>query len=446
MKNSMRLLVALGMALLMLMAVAPVFAGGKQEAAPAGQAAAPVKIRIFHMTWIPGMIDVVNAAADRFMKENPGIQIEQTRVSWTDAPAQLLVDIMGGTPPDIAEANPTMVAQFRSMGAYADVTDAIPQKLKDNLLPGALNVIQTPDGRIDGFPADGATWGFFYRDDLLQKAGITSHPRTWDELIAAAKKLTVSTKGDGVIDQWGFGVPVQAENAVQFWECWMWQAGTPIDKYANGKWVSDLGSPEAKKGTQFMVDLVQKYKVMPATIVNMDWEAVTNGFAFGNFAIIYNGNWIIPALRQKAPGLEGKWSTGLTPSAAPGMKTATMGFPNAWNILKASKNKDAAIKFMNFFYLTQYKEGKTYADEYAYVPLGMNFTKDYVTWAKAHYEPVLQPFLDIMEFSRPLVMAPKWQQFAELFGRATVQNMMQGKVSVDDGLAALEAQLTQLQQ
>jgi multiple sugar transport system substrate-binding protein len=426
MKDKRVLSFVLGMALLILMAVPPAFS-------------APVRIRLFHMTWIPGMIDVMNAAVDRFMKDNPGIQIEQTRVSWTDAPAQLLVDIMGGTPPDIAEANPTILAQFRAMGAYADIRNAIPKQLMDNLLPSALNLIQTPDGQIDGYPCDGATWGLFYRDDLFQKAGIASHPKTWDELIATAKKLTVG-------DQWGFGVPTQAENAVQFWQCWMWQAGSPVDKYVNGKWVSDLDSPEAKKATQFMVDLVQKYKVMPPTIVNMDWEAVTNGFAFGNFAMQYNGNWIIPALRQKAPEIEGKWSTGLTPSAAPGMKTATMGFTNVFNVLRASRNKDAATKFMNYWFLTVYKEGKTFADEYSYVPLGMNFTRDYLKWARAHYEKVLQPFLDLVEYGKPLTMAPKWQQFAELFGRAAVQNMMQGSLGADEGLKTLHAQLNQLQQ
>src|SRR3972149_9554964 len=103
------------------------------------------------MTWTPGMIEVMNAAVDRFMKDSPAIQIEQTRVSWTDAPAQLLVDIMGGTPPDIAEANPTMLAQFRAMGAYADITSSIPKQLKDNLLPRALNLIQTPDGQLEGY-------------------------------------------------------------------------------------------------------------------------------------------------------------------------------------------------------------------------------------------------------------------------------------------------------
>jgi len=51
-----------------------------------------------------------------------------------------------------------------------------------------------------------------------------------------------------------------------------------------------------------------------------------------------------------------------------------------------------------------------------------------------------------VEYGKPLTMAPKWQQFAELFGRAAVQNMMQGSLGADEGLKTLHAQLNQLQQ
>lgn len=446
MKTKVRCLLAVGMVLLIAAPFA--FSGGKQEAAPAAvkeEAVAPTKINFFHMTWVPGMIEVMDAGVEAFMKANPQIQVEQTRVSWTDAPAQLLTSIMGGASPDIAEANPTMVAQFRAMGAYADVTDALLPKVKNNLLPGALNIIQTPDGRIDGFPTEGCTWTYFFRDDLFKEAGLAAHPKTWDELLTSAKKLTKDKNGDGTTDQWGYGHPVQAENAVQFWQTWMWQAGSPVVKYKDGKWYSDLNSAEALKGTRFMVDLVQQHKVMPATIVDMDWEAVTNGFAFGDFAIMYNGAWVVGSVKAKAPEIDGKWSTGLTPSVAPGKPTATMGHPNTFNVLKASKNKEAAIKFLNWLYVTEYKDGKTYADEYAYVPAALNFTKDYLEWAKRNYEPLLQPFLDAVDYAKPLAMDPKWQQFAELYGRAAVQDMLQGKIGVEETMQFLHDQLTKLQ-
>lgn len=447
MRTRLKCLPAMG--IILLMAVVPLaFSAGRQEAkteAVASKATAPTRINFFHQTWIPDMIKVVDAAADRFMRENPNIQVEQTRVSWTDAPAQLLTSIMAGASPDMAEANPTMVAQFRSMGAYADVTDALPAELKGILLPGALNLVQTPEGRIDGFPTEGCTWAYFYRDDLFQEAGLTGKPKTWDDLLASAKKLTRDKNGDGTTDQWGYGHPVQAENAVQFWVTWLWQAGSPVVKYQNGKWISDLGSAEVLKGTKFMVDLVQQHKVMPATIVDMDWEAVTNGLTFGDFAIMYNGAWVVGSINSKAPQLKGKWSTGLPPAVAPGKNTATMGFPNTFNILKASKNKEAALKFLNFFYMTPYKDGKTYADEYAYVPSAVNFTKTYVEWARRNYDPLLQPFLDALDFSLPLVMAPKWQQFVELYGRAAVQEMLQGKADVQKTLLQLHDQLNKLQ-
>jgi multiple sugar transport system substrate-binding protein len=42
---------------------------------------------------------------------------------------------------------------------------------------------------------------------MFKAAGldVNAPPKTWDEFLAYAKKLTRNTDGDGKIDQWGFG-------------------------------------------------------------------------------------------------------------------------------------------------------------------------------------------------------------------------------------------------
>jgi multiple sugar transport system substrate-binding protein len=407
-------------------------------------AAAQTTVNFFHMTWIPGMIEVIDDAAAHFERENPGVRIEQTRVSWTDAPAQLMTSIMGGAAPDISQANTTMLAQFRAIGAYADVTDEMPTELRESFLPAALAVAQRPDGRLDAYPSEGATWAFFYRQDLFEEAGIDAPPATWDEFVDAAVALTRDTTGDGQIDQWGFGHPVQAENAVEYWATWLAMAGSPVVEFDGERWVSDLDSPEALAATQFMVDLVQTHGVMPPTIVDMDWEAVTNGFIFGNFAMMWNGSWVVGVIEERAPELDGQWAAFLPP-AAPGQESVARGFPTTFHVMQASPNKAEATAFLNFFY-TQGPEddGVTYADRLALAANVTNWTDDFLEYAREHYPEVLQPFVQAVEISQPLPMSPAWQQFAELYGRAAIQDMLQGRRGVEETLQTLHERLDSL--
>ena len=401
-------------------------------------------LQFFHMTWLPEMVDLIDTAIAHFERENPHIRIEQTRVGWTDAPAQLLTSIMGGAAPDISHANPNIVAQFRHMGAYADLTDAIPADLKASFLPTTRYVIETLEGRIDGYPTEGSTWAFFYRKDLFSEAGITHLPRTWEELLTAAEALTKDLDGDGAIDQWGLGFPLQAENAVNFWAPWMCQAGSPVVRFKDDQWISDLDSPEALQGTQFMVDLVQKYRVMPGTVVDMDWEAVANGFIFGRFAIIISGAYAVDELKKRAPELDGKWGTFLPPAASSGGRIVAKGHPNTFHVMAASRHKEAAIQFLNFFFTRGATEGLTYADEFARLQKTINWTASYVAYAKAHYDSLMIPFVEAVDVIFPPLMSPKWQPFADLYGRAAVQDMILGRAPVKETMHTLHQQLREL--
>lgn len=405
-------------------------------------ASAEVTLHLFHMTWIPEEIQLIDEAVATFEKANPGVRIIQTRVSWTDAPGQLLTSIMGGSPPDITLARPSMVAQFRSMGAFADITDAIDPSLKKELLPAALQIVQTESGRLDGIPTEGCTWAWFYRKDWFGQAGL-GVPQTWDDVLRAAKALTKDVNGDGTPDQWGLAWPLQAENAHEYWLPWVWQAGSQVVERRDGKWVSDLDSPEALAGTQFMVDLVQKHRVTPATIVDMDWEAITTGFTLGKFAMIQNGAWVVGTIQGRAPELAGKWGTFIAPSGPAGRWH--LGWPNSWHVLKASRNQDLALKFLNFLYTKGRKPNLTYADEYALIPTSLNWTSSFIAYARNTYDPLLRPFIDNLEWSRPWPLAPAWEQFAELYAKPYVQDMVQGRVTVKDALATLHQRFGELQ-
>ncbi|BCS80188.1 ABC transporter substrate-binding protein [Anaerocellum diazotrophicum] len=405
-----------------------------------------VTIEFFHTTWVPGMLKVLEESIKAFEKKYPNIQIKETRVSWTDAPSQLMTSIMGGRAPDIVICNPPMVAYLRDIGALADITDMIPKSMLQSFLPAALKIVTNQKGRIDGLPQEGCTWQLFYRKDLFQKAGLDPNkpPQTWDELVKYGMKLTKDLNNDGVIDQWGFGWPVQAENANDYWVNFMQQAGAKVSVYdaKQKRWVSKLLDPEAVKGTQFMVDLVRKYKISPPTLVDMDWEAVTNGFVSGKFAMMYNGAWVVGSVHQKGPKIEGKWGTALM-VAGPGGR-ASRGYPNTFNILQASTKKKESWQYLYFLYTTKMPNGLTYAEAYCKGADSLLWTKSYIEYAKKTYEPLLQPFIEGTKYSVIPPMDPKWETFKALYVGKTIQQMLMGQKDVQQGLKELHDALEQL--
>lgn len=397
-----------------------------------------ITINFFHTFWVPDMLTLLENAIAHYETENPSIDVVETRVNWTDAPSQLMTSIMGGTPPDIVVANPPMLAQLRGVGALADITDLMPQDLKDSFLKTALDIMTNAERRIDGIAEEGCTWALFYRKDLFEQAGLDPNhpPENWDELVEFGKALTKDIDGDGNIDQWGYGWPVQAENATDYWENHLWQAGSEIVTYENGKWISKIAEKEAMEGTQFMVDLVREHKISPEGLVDMNWEDVTNGFVFGNFAMMYNGAWVVLSVHNKGPEIEGKWATSFLYAGPAGR--VNRGYPNTFNILKASKAKQEAWNFLEFLYRKGPDEKLSYIERIAEAAGALIWTDHYMEYARTTYEPLLQPFIEATSYAKVPPVAPQWQTLCDMFGDPTVQSMLLGHLSVEDALKDLD--------
>ena len=191
----------------------------QSEKTEEGTTGETVELQFLHTAWVPAQLEILEQAIADFQEQNPDIKIVETRSSWTDAPGQIMTSIVSGEAPDLIMCNTSMLAEYRGIGALADLTDLVPSELIDSFLPSAKAMITTEDGKVDGLPQEGCNWALFYRKDLFEKAGLDPEkpPKTWDEFLECAKALTKDTDGDGKIDQYGYGWPVQAENASDYW-------------------------------------------------------------------------------------------------------------------------------------------------------------------------------------------------------------------------------------
>ena len=128
-------------------------------------------------------------AEKAFEAANPGTDIRIEVVPWDALGQRLASDIAAGTNPDIAVAGTLWLVDFVKRDAVEPldgfITDAFRARFVEPFLSAAVM-----DGKIYGLPIAASARALFYNKELFAKAGIAEAPKTWDELKAAAEKIS----------------------------------------------------------------------------------------------------------------------------------------------------------------------------------------------------------------------------------------------------------------
>lgn len=164
---------------------APAAAPTTAPAAP--PAAAPVTIHVLTMDQAglkPAEIDQI---ARDFEAKNPDIKVSMEYVGY-DSVHDKITTGMAANPPayDAAMIDVIWPDEFIKAGYLLDVTNRVTADMKNGMFPAAWNGV-TRNGKIYGMPWLMDVKYFMYNKDMLQKAGISAPPTTWEELADQAK-------------------------------------------------------------------------------------------------------------------------------------------------------------------------------------------------------------------------------------------------------------------
>ncbi len=131
-----------------------------------------------------------------------GISVEIVAVPLDQIQQQLTLDLQSG-----AKRFDAFDFWYVSKGALAeggvllDLTDRIErdkdQINPDDFIPSIYGPYSVYNGRQVALPFDGDTHALFYNTEILARNGVEP-PKTWDELLAAAKKITEAESKDGI--------------------------------------------------------------------------------------------------------------------------------------------------------------------------------------------------------------------------------------------------------
>ena len=326
---------------------------------------APAKLVVWRMgASVPSQVTWMNGVVKQFHSEYP--QYKKTKVvvdwipwgnrttDWTNA----LTSGKGG--PDITELGNTDTPGIAAEGALANVSsDVKAWKYGSDIIAGNL-ANDTVSGQNYAVPWFGGVRGIWYNKDQFAKAGITSAPTTWAELVSDAKALMKAYPGT-----YGLGAPSNYTNAIV---SFIWGAGGQVAVQQSGKWVAQLNSPQSEAGIKFYADLLLKDKVSPSKYIGqteLGAPGATSGgsdedFAKGTLDMYIDGPWAESSLEAVSTKNKSQWASFPIPSEnGPNPAPAFAGgsdlgvwakSPNktaAWDLVSVMDNPSNATTFAN---------------------------------------------------------------------------------------------------
>lgn len=268
-----------------------------------------------------------------FTVENPDIVVKYEPITG-DYWQQLKTSIASGVEPDVFYMDVFQFPAFVRDEVLLPIDDLMAKEgvKRDDFIPSLIDAF-SEGGVTYGIPKDFNTLGLFYNKDLFAQAGIAepTDDWTWDDLKAAAEALS-----DPANNIYGLGVPADPGRFPIF----VFQNGGSImtDDYSD----TLLDSPAAIEAATFYTDFRKNQSGAIPADVGEGWQGTV--FGKGQFAMVYEGGWLIPYLKQQFPNIN---YGVVTPPAGP-KGEGNLIFTVAYVISRNSKNPEAAMRVINY--------------------------------------------------------------------------------------------------
>jgi multiple sugar transport system substrate-binding protein len=366
-----------------------VSAGGQRDQA---QTSEVVTIEFWTQPFAsPENVPAIRELTARFMRENPGIRIVTTiPPANQDYRIKLIQDVSAGNAPDVGFVDGSWLAEFNKLKALQPLdkwfTPAMQNRYFDFAVEGARI-----DGKIMALWFHTGTSALYYRKDLLAAAGYSAPPTTWEEVIEMAGKLSVDKNGNGVIDRYAIGMPLNRDLVTAFLLGPLyWAYGGEFSR--DGKVA--FGSGQDRQAMLNMMNTLRRLvtsKAMPEGLVSTDFVGLEANFLGDQYAMAVLGAWQYASLRDNG-GPDFIKNIGITTIPAPAGREP-VACAGGWTIAMMTndpRKQEAAWKWMEFF------AGEEVQKVLTLEATQMTTMKSIYDLPEAKNDPALGPFKDIL--------------------------------------------------
>lgn len=274
----------------------------------------------------------------KFEKAHPGVTVKLTVIPYADYFHDLTVAVKAGKAPDIATVDEIWNPAFAASNAIIPLSSLMK---KDHMSsssyfsPAWKTTLY--NGQSYGIPWSFDVWEqLYYNKTLFAKAHISGPPKTWNQMLADAKKLTQAP------NQYGLAViGDKGEDTVVVMDSLIYSNGGAIEQ--NGK--VTFNSTKVKQALTFYKELS---RYAPPGVASATESTSMGLFSSGKVAMAFDGSWQQATLESQAPKLN--WGIAVPPSPNGKSFHGTLG---GWNLVVFKQSQHPGLDMQYIKYMTQ---------------------------------------------------------------------------------------------
>lgn len=327
--------------------VAPPAAQPAQAPAPAVQPAeapaakpAPAGINIVHYYSGDLGLKAMTKFFEEFGAATPECKVTDNTTGHEDFKTQILVMLAGDNPPDVFSYWEGARTQFVvDSNRLLALDDFWAKNNLDSTIPAGVKAVGMHNGKVYAVPQGVHAVGFFYNKHVMDKAGITAMPKTWDEFLAALDKI----KAAGVAP-----IALGSKNRwpAQYWFDYL------LARTAGPEFRTDLMAgkapytdPKVAAALDLWKGLIDKgYFFKDANAY--DWNEAADQVAKGEAAMTLMGTWITGYWDGNGLKAGEDYDVFTFPIIDAKIADVAVGTIDGWDIPAGTKNADCAQKLI----------------------------------------------------------------------------------------------------
>ncbi len=292
---------------------------------------------------------------------------------------QLAQGFASGKAPDVFYVGADQVGNYAKAGNLLPYADSLANAA--DFYP-SLKTSFTYDGKFYCAPKDFSTLALFINTAMWTKAGLTDAdiPKNWDQLAAAAKKLTAGKVA---------GISLSPER-------------DRLDTFMvqNGSYLVDAAGKATVNSEQNIAALTYVKKLY--TDGSLKWPKdlgagwAGEAFGKGEAAMTIEGNWLLGSMTKDYP--TEKYTVAELPTGPTGVK-GTLSFTNCWGISATTKSPDQAKALVT--YLTSTAQQLSFAKSFGVIPSVKSAESAYLAQTPAN-----APFVTGVAYAKGVVNTP----------------------------------------
>ncbi|MET9238102.1 sugar ABC transporter substrate-binding protein [Streptomyces cellulosae] len=303
---------------------------------------------------------VLQPELDKFEKQT-GIKVKLEVVPWSDLLNRILTATTSGQGPDVLNIGNTWSASLQATGGLLPWDDKQFEKIggKDRFVDSALGSTGAEGQPPAAVPLYSMAYALYYNKQMFADAGIDGPPATWDEFVAAGKKLSKDGKWGTAME--GSNPSENIHHAYVFAK----QHGAGFFT-ADGK--PDFTSDAAVTAVKQYVGLMAKDKIIAPGNAEYAQNQSVSDFAKGRTGMLLwqsaSANLTSQGMSEDAYGIAPVPVQSGTPGAGRQVNSMVAGINLA--VFKNTDNLDGATEFVKF--MTSDAEQKILNTAYSSIP------------------------------------------------------------------------------